>query len=69
MSRGVVALLAWPGGILLAVVVSVALAPSCHAAACQLEPVPSWQTLLELALGLGPGVVATARWWYSRGGQ
>ena len=66
MSRGAIALLAWPIGIVLAVVCSVALGPHCAQSPCALEPVSLGETLLELALAFGPGVVATAQWWRGR---
>jgi hypothetical protein len=69
MSRGAIALLAWPVGIVLAVAFSVALAPHCGAGPCALEPVPLWESVFELALAVGPGAFATARWWRGRRGS
>ena len=67
MSRGVIALVAWPVGLLL-VACSVALAPHCSSSPCALEPVPLWESLLELGLAIAPGAWATARWWRGRHG-
>jgi hypothetical protein len=66
MSRGALAVVAWPAGIVLAIACSVALAPHCAQSPCALEPVPLPETLLELAVAVGPGAVATARWWRGR---
>jgi hypothetical protein len=66
MSRGALAVVAWPAGIVLAIACSVALAPHCAQSPCALEPVPLPETLLELAVAVGPGAVATVRWWRGR---
>jgi hypothetical protein len=69
MSRGVVAVLAWPAGIILAIVCAIALAPHCGESPCALAPVPTWALVLQLALAFGPGIVATLWWRRGRRGR
>lgn len=66
MGRGLIVAFAWPIGILAAIVCVVALAPTCSAGMCALEPVPAWKSLLEFAVAFGPGLTATAWWWRGR---
>jgi len=71
--RLVVAVLAWPAGVLAAVILAVALpllgsaGPPCVDGPCALQPAPMWENVLLLLAALGPGLVATAVWWSRRG--
>jgi hypothetical protein len=61
------AIVAWPAGIVVALVLFVMTAPSCPAGeACTLEPVPAWRIVALLTVALGPGLHATLSWWRGR---
>ena len=62
MSRGIVAILAWPVGIVLAIVCTVTLTPHCRASPCELQLVPTWVVVSQLVLAFAPGIVAVV-WW------
>jgi hypothetical protein len=65
--RLVRAVVAWPAGIVAALVLVVVTAPGCPAgAACALEPVPAWRIVVLLTIALGPGLYATMSWWRGR---
>jgi hypothetical protein len=66
MTRGMIALVAWPVGVLLALAFSIAMAPGCTANPCALAPEPAWEFLIEVLLAIGPGVAATWWWWRTR---
>ena len=72
--RLLIAIAAWPAGILGAIVLgivwSLITATPCDGASCaqELKPASSTSVLLWLALAFGPGVFATREWWKHRGG-
>lgn len=75
LRRLLVAIIAWPAGILAALLVLIIPAffdspcppgPVCVQA---LEPTSWTRTILWLAIAFGPGVVATWTWWKGRGAR
>jgi hypothetical protein len=65
--RALLAVLAWPLGIVPAVAFTIIMSPHCSGGqACALEPVPRWQEAVTVALLVAPGLLATIWWWRGR---
>jgi hypothetical protein len=68
--RLLVAIVAWPAGLIAAVLLLFVPTPGDAACppgeACALHLIPTWKVLLWLCLACAPGVLATARWWKAR---
>ena len=65
--RGLLAILAWPLGIVPAFAFMILASPHGPSGqACALEPMARWQELVMLALLVTPGVLVTTWWWRGR---
>ena len=65
IGRLLIAIVAWPAGILAAIVLLFVTGESCSGE-CQLEAVSSTRLVLWLAVAFGPGILATRAWWKGR---
>ena len=67
MLRGILAILAWPLGVIPAFLFMVLASPSCPGGQmCALQPMPRWQEVVFVLLLLAPGALATRWWWRGR---
>jgi hypothetical protein len=71
LRRLIIAILAWPGGIVAAIVWEIMQTPHADcppgpACAVALSPVPLDRIVLAFVIALGPGIVATSSWWRRR---